>query len=152
MISQETLLNILGNILGPLVIGYVIWLLGKYDTDRRIKSDAIRDLMILRGDPLNPEFSRALNKISITFHDDQEIRKEIRELWEAINDPASREGYVKRKIVGLIYNLCKKKGFEGITEYDIDQAFPESKQAPTALGAELSGQPSTNNVKKRKRK
>lgn len=123
-------INLIGNILGPLVAGFIIWLLGERAIDRRAKNEAIRDLMTLRGDFASQDFRRALNKISVTFHKDDAVRKEIRDLYEAINNPNSQEPNINRKIVGLIYDLCQKNGFGGITEYDIDQAFPESKQAP----------------------
>lgn len=128
---QVDIFNLVGNILGPLIVGLIIWRLGEKAIDRRNQNEAIRDLMTFRGDYASPEFRRSLNKISITFHKDTETRKEIRDLYEVINNPSSLESNINRKIVGLIYNLCKKNGFEGITEYDIDQAFPESKQSPT---------------------
>ncbi len=95
-----------------------------------MKADAIRDLMAYRGDNASDEFRRSLNKISVTFHNDNEIRLEVRKLYEVINNPISDSEKVKRSIVGLIYRLCQKNGFKGLTEYDIDQAFPESKQEP----------------------
>lgn len=78
------------------------------------------------------EFRRSLNRVSITFHKDEEIRKQIRDLYESINNPVNPESNINRKIVSLIYNLCRKNGFLGITEYDIDQSFPEQKQTPTS--------------------
>ena len=122
--------NLIGNILGPLLIGLILWILGERTIDKRMKNEAVRDLMTFRGDYASTEFRRALNRISVTFHKDSAIRKEIRELYEIINNPTNLETNINRKIVGLIYNLCHKNGFEGITEYDIDQAFPETKQSP----------------------
>lgn len=130
--------NIIGNIAGPLIVGLIIWILGERANDKRTKNEAIRDLMTFRGDFASPEFRRSLNKISITFHKDSDTRKEIRELYEAINNPNSLETNVNRKIVGLIYNLCTKNGFDGITEYDIDQSFPEQKQTPTSTSLQIS--------------
>lgn len=132
--SLNEWINLAGNILGPLVIGIIIWILGERAIDKRNQNEAIRDLMTFRGDYANPEFRRALNKISVTFHKDPGIRKEIRDLYDVVNNPTSSEVNVSRKIVGLIYNLCQKNGFKGITEYDIDQAFPESKQSPLTTG------------------
>lgn len=124
---------LLGNLLLPIVVGFVIWLLGKWDLDKRIKSESIRDLITFRGDFTSQDFRRSLNKISIVFHNNKEVRGEIRSLYEAINTENISEQIVNRKIVGLIYNLCQKNGFGGITEYDIDQSFPESKQTPIPL-------------------
>jgi hypothetical protein len=128
--------NFLGAVIvGPLVVGLVVgivlWWVAKNSEDKKIKSEAIRDLMAYRGDYSSAEFRRALNKVSITFHSDPQIRKEIRELYEALNTPLTTQESVNRKIVGLIYNLCQKNGFKGITEYDIDQSFPEASQVPT---------------------
>lgn len=128
MNSQST--QNLINLVGPLIAGLVIWLVGKYDSDKRIKNEAIRDLMTFRGDYASPEFRRSLNKVSITFHNDNSIRQQIRDLYENINNPTNSESTINRKIVGLIYNLCKTNGFSGVTEYDIDQSFPEQKQTP----------------------
>ncbi|QQG40995.1 MAG: hypothetical protein HYV37_01585 [Candidatus Levyibacteriota bacterium] len=122
----------LESLLGPLVVGLVIWRVGKNEVDKRIKNEAIRDLMTFRGDYSSPEFRRSLNKVSITFHGDEAIRQQIRDLYEDINNPGNSETNINRKIVGLIYNLCRKNGFGGITEYDIDQSFPEQKQTPTS--------------------
>lgn len=119
-------------LLGPLIAGLVIWFVGKRDSDKRIKNEAIRDLMTFRGDYASSEFRRSLNKVSITFHKDKETRKEISDLYEQINDPNQSPANIKRKIVELIYSLCQKNGFKGITEYDIDQAFIEGTQAPVA--------------------
>src|SRR5258708_18038642 len=117
-------------ILGPLVVGLVVgvilWRLGQKSIQKELQSNAIRDLMAYRGDYFSPDFRRALNRVSITFHRDNAIRKEIRELYEAINNSIPQAS-ISRKIVGLIYNLCQKNGFKGITEYDIDQSFPEAK-------------------------
>ena len=147
MINND-IINILGNILGPFVAGFAIWLIGQKGTERKMKSDSIRDLMTLRGDYSSANFSRALNKISITFHNDLDVKKEIRSLWEAINNPSSNEEYVNRKIVGLIYNLCKSNGFKGMTEYDIDQAFPESKQTgPIGLDSNPANPPRSKKKK-----
>ena len=125
-------------LLGPLVVGLVIWKLGKREQDNRIKSDAIRDLMTYRADFSSREFLRSLNKVSITFHNNDEIRTQIRTLYESISLPGMEEKQINRKIVGLIYTLCQKNGFDRITEYDIDQAFPESKQAPEASQSPVS--------------
>lgn len=120
---------IISTLISPLVVGLVIWWVNKNDSDKRIKNEAIRDIMYYRGDYSTPEFRRSLNKVSITFHKDDEIRQQIRKLYEDINNPINTTLTVNRKIVSLIYNLCQKNGFEGITEYDIDQAFPE-RQTP----------------------
>lgn len=124
--------NILGSLVGPLIVGLVIWLIGKSETEKRIKNEAIRDLMTYRGDLASLDFRRSLNRVSITFHKDEEIRKQIRDLYENINNPVNPESNINRKIVSLIYNLCQKNDFLGITEYDIDQSFPELKQTPSS--------------------
>lgn len=120
--------------LGPLVVGLVVGLviqrLGKRETKIKIRQDAIRDLMTFRGDYGSQDFRRSLNKISIVFHKDDEIRRDVRQLYECINNESSKQKTIERSIVGLIYKLCQKNGFKGLTEYDIDQSFPESKQAP----------------------
>lgn len=123
------------DLMWPLVTGVVLgllgWKLGEKAIDDRTKSEAIRELMFFRGDPSTPDFKRSLNKVSITFHKDTETRKEIRELYEIMNNPSPNPQLISRKTVGLIYDLCQKNGFNNITEYDIDQAFPESaKQIP----------------------
>lgn len=69
--------NILGSLVGPLIVGLVIWLIGKSETEKRIKNEAIRDLMTYRGDLASLDFRRSLNRVSITFHKDEEIRKQI---------------------------------------------------------------------------
>ena len=117
-------------LLAPLVVGIVLWELGEHSADRRLKADAIRDLMAYRGDYGSADFRRALNKVSITFHNDEEIRLEVRHLYEVINSPSSTSKTLERSIVGLIYKLCQRNKFKGLTEYDIDQSFPENKQAP----------------------
>ena len=129
--------SIISTLVGPLVVGLVIWWVNKNDSDKRVKNEAIRDIMYYRGDYSTPEFRRSLNKVSITFHKDEEIRQQIRKLYEDINNPINTTLTVNRKIVSLIYNLCHKNGFEGITEYDIDQAFPERQTpAPSPLPQE----------------
>ncbi len=121
---------ILTNISPALVVGLVLWWVGNSSEKRKIKADAIRDLMTYRGDFASPEFRRSLNKVSIIFHDKQDIRTEVRNLYEVINNPASNSEKIKRSIVGLIYKLCKENKFIGLTEYDIDQSFAETKQTP----------------------
>lgn len=86
--------------------------------------------MANRGDYSSTNFRRALNRVSITFHHDEKTRTQMRELNEAINSGEVKDKIINRKIVTLIFNLCQWNGFKGITEYDIDQAFPESKQKP----------------------
>jgi hypothetical protein len=111
----DTLRLIIESLLGPLIAGLTIWWVGKKEIDKRIQNEAIRDLMTLRGDYSSPEFRRSLNKVSISFHGDNEIRKQIRDLYENINNPTNSESAINRKIVGLI-----------------DQSFPEQKQTPTS--------------------
>jgi hypothetical protein len=124
---------------GPLIVGaivgFIIWKLGQRAIERSTRNEAIRDLMTYRGDYSSDLFRRSLNKVSITFHDNEETRKQIRDLNESINNSDSRSSTINRKIVGLIYDLCRKNGFKGITEYDIDQSFPEQKQIPIAAGS-----------------
>lgn len=134
-------------LVGPLVAGLVIWLVGKRDFDKRTKNEAIRDLMTFRGDYASSEFRRSLNKVSITFHKDKETREQISNLYEQINDPNQSPANIKRKIVGLIYNLCQRNGFKGITEYDIDQAFIEGTQAPVA---DTFPQPTSKSTKRKR--
>lgn len=122
--------SILEQLALPIVVGAILWFLGEKAINKRIKSEAIRDLMTYRGDYASTEFRRALNKISVTFHSSNDIRSEVRHLYEVINSPAPSLKSTERSIVGLIYKLCQKNGFKGLTEYDIDQAFPENKQAP----------------------
>ncbi len=88
--------------------------------------------MTYRGDYSSDKFRQALNRVSITFHGDEETRKQVRELNEMVNGDG-RTSSINRKIVGLIYDLCRKNGFDGITEYDIDQSFPEQKQVPSGV-------------------
>jgi hypothetical protein len=127
---MDVLLKIINDIAPALVVGIVIWSLGEKAISRRIKADAIRDLMTYRGDYASSDFRRSLNKISVTFHDDPEIRLKVRNLYDVINNPTLPSKNTERTIVGLIYRLCQKNGFRGLSEYDIDQAFPESKQSP----------------------
>lgn len=127
VVDWQTIIN---SLIGPFVVGIVIWRLGERSIDKRLKNDAIRDLMTFRGDYASSDFRRSLNKVSITFHSDDEIRQDVRHLYDVINDPNSPQEGTKRAIVGLIYKLCHKYGYRGLTEYDIDQAFPESVQEP----------------------
>lgn len=106
--SHFSIKDLLDVVVGPLVVGIVVgvvvFYVGKRETDRRVKSEAIRDLMTNRGgDFSNPEFRKALNKVSITFSKDDEVRKQIRELYELINSQYSNQETIKRKIVGVIY-------------------------------------------------
>lgn len=126
-----------------LIVGYGVWQLGRRSIQRDLQATAIRDLMAYRGDYSSTDFSRALNKVSIIFHKDKAIRKEIRELYEAINNSLPQAS-INRKIVGLIYNLCQKNGYKGITEYDIDQSFPEARQTP--VGEDSSAQTSSSPI------
>jgi hypothetical protein len=111
-------------------VGLIVWLLGRWSSIRREKKDAIVDLMANRGDYSSTDFRRALNRVSITFHDDEKIRTQMRELNEAINGGEVKDKIINRKIVTLIFDLCKHNSFKGITEYDIDQSFPEQRQKP----------------------
>ena len=123
---------VMSALVSPLVVGIVLWRVGYAGEKRKIKSEAIRDLMTYRGDFASVDFRRSLNKIAITFHDDEIIRNEVRTLYAVINDSKNNSEKTKRTIVGLIYKLCKKNGFKGLTEYDIDQAFTENNQEPNA--------------------
>lgn len=122
--------NIIGTILSPLVVGLVLWFVADNAEKRKVKSEAIRDLMTYRGDFGSTDFRRSLNKVAVVFHKREDIRSEIRHLYEVLNNPANNSQQTNRAIVGLIYKLCKVQGFNGLTEYDIDQAFSENKQAP----------------------
>ncbi len=127
---MDIFLKIINEIAPALIVGIIIWVLGEKTINKRMKSDAVRDLMTYRGDYASSDFRRSLNKISITFHNDPEIRLKVRNLYDVINNPTLPSKNTERTIVGLIYRLCQKNGFKGLTEYDIDQAFPESKQSP----------------------
>ena len=126
---MSVILEILIGTLSPLVVGLILWLVGEKASERRLKADAIRELTGYRGDYGSTEFGRALNKVSVVFNDDDGIRLEVRNLYERINT-SPNSAMTKRSIVGLIYKLCQKNGFRGLSEYDIDQAFPENKQEP----------------------
>jgi hypothetical protein len=117
-------------IAGPLVVGLVLYFVTSRSEKKRVRAETIRDLMTHRGDFASSEFRRSLNKVAIIFHDQQEIRDEVRYLYETINDASKNAEQSKRAIVGLIYKLCQKNRFKGLTEYDIDQAFTEKKQTP----------------------
>lgn len=119
-------------LLSPLVVGIVLFGVTYYFEKKRVKSEAIRDLMTYRGDFASPDFRRSLNRVSVIFHDQENIRTEVRHLYEVINDASSNAEQTKRAIVGLIYKLCQQNGFKGLSEYDIDQAFPENRQIPQA--------------------
>lgn len=121
--------DIVFTLIYPFVVGYTLWIIGNSAEKKKLKAEAIRELMGYRGDYGSIEFGRALNKVSVVFNDDAEIRLEVRSLYERINISPNSER-TKRSIVGLIYKLCQKNGFKGLTEYDIDQAFPENKQEP----------------------
>ena len=114
----------------PIGVGLAILFAAKASDRRRIKSETITALMSYRGDLASTEFSRALNKITVIFHKDKDIRHQVRQVWEVLNDSSKKAEQTKRAIVGLIYELCQKNGFKGVTEYDIDQAFGETKQTP----------------------
>ncbi len=115
--------EIVAGLLGPLVAGLAIWLLGIRESNKKLKQDSIRDLMTFRGDYAAQQFTQSLNKVAIIFHSDDEIRGDIRNLYEVINNPNSQSTTTTRAIVDLIYKLCHKNGFDGLTEYDIDQSF-----------------------------
>lgn len=131
---MNLVLQILIGTLSPLVVGIVLWLIGEKAAERRLKADTIRELMGYRGDYGSTDFGRALNKVSVVFNDDDEIRLEVRNLYERINT-SPNSSMTKRSIVGLIYKLCQKNGFKGLTEYDINQAFPENKQEPQIVSS-----------------
>lgn len=129
--------DLISALLYPLVVGLVVGLVLYFVTNksekRKFRASAIYELMTYRGDFTSTEFRRALNRVAIVFHDQEEIRKEIRKLYEVINSPSGGNSeHAKRAIVGLIYTLCQKNHFKGLSEYDIDQAFPETRQAPSA--------------------
>lgn len=130
---MDIVLKVINELAPALIVGIIIWALGEKTIKDRMKADAIRDLMAYRGDYASSDFRRSLNKISVTFHNDSEIRLKVRNLYEVINNPSLPSKNTERTIVGLIYRLCQKNGFKGLTEYDIDQAFPESKQSPQEL-------------------
>ena len=123
-----------------MIVGYVLWKIGDTAEKKKLKADAIRELMGYRGDYGSTEFGRALNKVSVVFNDNNDIRMEVRTLYERINI-SPNSPMTKRSIVGLIYKLCQKNGFKGLTEYDIDQAFPENKQEPQPVIKEISEKP-----------
>jgi hypothetical protein len=119
----------------PSVIAAVLWFLGRRADDRRLKADAVRDLMTYRGDYFSSvPFRQALNKISIVFHDKEKIRLQIRSVYDIINAGILNQEARKRAIIGLIYNLCQMMGYKKLTEYDIDQSFVQGEggQAPDA--------------------
>ena len=124
--------EIIPTLISPLVVGLVLWKIGSASEKKKLKTDAIRELMGYRGDFGSTDFGRALNKVSVIFNDNEDIRKEVRNLYERIN-VSPNSPMTKRSIVGLIYKLCQKNGFKGLTEYDIDQAFPENKQEPQSV-------------------
>ncbi len=123
--------DILKLILPSLMVGLVLRRLGRKSDEKKTKADAIRDLMTYRGDYSSPEFRRSLNKVSIIFHSDESVRHDVRQLYEVMNDSRMPAEKLKRTVVGLIYKLCQQNEFNGLTEYDIDQAFAEAKQTPS---------------------
>lgn len=133
MIDLKFLLDagLISGVLGPLVVGFVIWRLGEGAINKRLKQEAIRDLMTFRGDYASQNFRESLNKVSITFHQSGEIRNDVRHLYDVINNPSSQQKTIERTIIGLIYKLCQTNGFSGLTEYDIDQSFIVPQQTPT---------------------
>ncbi len=131
----KTIYELVPTLIWPFVVGFVLWKIGDTSEKKKLKADTIRELMGYRGDYGSSEFGRALNKVSVVFNDDNEIRLEVRNLYERINTSPNSQ-MTKRSIVGLIYKLCQKNGFKGLTEYDIDQAFPENKQEPQPVANE----------------
>jgi hypothetical protein len=123
--------SLIAGVLGPLIVGFVIWSLGERAIDKRLKQEAIRDLMTFRGDYASQNFRESLNRVSITFHKTEEIRNDVRHLYDVINNPSSQQKTIERTIIGLIYKLCQQNGFTGLTEYDIDQSFILPQQTPT---------------------
>lgn len=123
--------GLIGPLVVGLVVGSVLLLIGQKATDKKLKQDAIRDLMTFRGDYASTNFRESLNKVSITFHKNEEIRTDVRHLYDVINNPSSPQKIIERTIIGLIYKLCQKNGFKGLTEYDIDQSFIIPQQDPT---------------------
>lgn len=131
MAHINLLVQVIGMIVTPLVIAVGLWFLGRRAEDRRLKTDAIRDLMTYRGDFLSsPLFRQALNKVSIVFHDKDKIRLQIRSVYDTINGGNFNQETRKRAIIGLIYNLCQMMKFKKLTEYDIDQSFVPGGQNP----------------------
>ncbi len=116
-------------IIGEGIIAAALFWLGQWAFRHNYKTEAIRDLMTYRGNYSSIEFRQALNKVVIAFHKDAIVRKEVRELYETINNSPRPES-IKRAIVGLIYLLCQKSRFRKVTEYDIDQSFLELSQTP----------------------
>lgn len=129
--------NLISAFLWPLIVGLIIWLLGERVIDRRLKQEAIRDLMTFRGDYASQNFRESLNRVSIIFHKSKEIRNDVRHLYDVINNPASQQKTIERTIIGLIYKLCQENGFKGLTEYDIDQSFVMPQQNPTEAAQKI---------------
>ena len=149
MVVVNLWIQIVGMIIIPVAIAVGLWFLGRKADDKRLKADAIRDLMTYRGDYSGPDFRRALNKVSVVFHDREKIRLEIRSVYNTINGANVNEEARKRSIIGLIYNLCQIMGFKSLTEYDIDQTFVQGSQAPDAsLDNPRGDVPSTTTVRK----
>ncbi|MCB9808446.1 hypothetical protein H6770_04295 [Candidatus Peribacteria bacterium] len=128
--------EIIGSVVSGCIVGLFVWRLSQSAIEKKYKTDAIRDLMSCRGDVNSIDFRRALNRISITFHYDEEIRIDVRRLYELLNsENTPGQKIIDRAIVGLIFKLCGKNGFDGLTEYDIDQSFAETLQTPQELGS-----------------
>ena len=127
---SNTAITVTSALISALISGLTPYFIVRHFENKKIKSDVIKDLMAYRGDYSSEEFRRTLNKVSIVFHDDSEIRGDIRKLYEIMQEVNTNADKLKRSIVGLIYKLCQKNNIKKLTEYDIDQAFPENKQQP----------------------
>ena len=72
--------ELMPTLISPFVVGFAIWFIGNSAEKKKLKVDAIRDLMAYRGDTASEDFRRSLNKVSVTFHNDDEVRLEVRNL------------------------------------------------------------------------
>lgn len=98
-------------ILPPLSVGVVLWMIGNRSSERKLKADAIRDLMTLRGDNSSPDFRRALNKVSITFHDDADIRQDIRTFIRINKQPDHNCKNIRSSYCGIDIQTMSEERF-----------------------------------------
>lgn len=138
LLSSPAIQTIADTLLGPLLVGISIFILGQWVVKRKIKGDTITDLMTYRGDYASRKFQQALNRVSIAFHKDEKVREQVRNLYQTLSNPSVPPQSVERAIVGLIYNLCHRFGFKGLTEYDIDQSFLTPSQTPSVTSLSVS--------------
>lgn len=131
---SEFLINY-GELISITLIPFIIWFLGTYFQNRKIKNDAKQELFLKlmanrKANPISKEWADALNLIDVVFQGNKKVRNAWREYYDSLNPNSQHFANANSFQLDLLSEIANELGYKDLKQTEIDRFYQPKGLSP----------------------